>query len=203
MKYLKYLKLFEDYHQFNKSEDEWHRSNDFTKEEEKQVRDFAKEKGFILGDIIGIGFGGVAFEIENDKSKVLKYTYDDIEAGVCGFLKNKNTTYFADIYEMFDFKGVWVILLEKLKELDYNTINDLQIISNKIDGNKINEYNFDDITYNETLRSSLSDNQKKLYDELIAMRKEASELGFDLLDCKIDNLGLKNGHIAMFDIKER
>ncbi len=104
---------------------------------------------------------------------------------------------------MFDFKGVWVILLEKLKELDYNTINDLQIISNKIDGNKINEYNFDDITYNETLRSSLSDNQKKLYDELIAMRKEASELGFDLLDCKIDNLGLKNGHIAMFDIKER
>ena len=133
----------------------------------------------------------------------MKYTYDDIEAGVCGFLKNKNTTYFADIYEMFDFKGVWVILLEKLKELDYNTINDLQIISNKIDGNKINEYNFDDITYNETLRSSLSDNQKKLYDELIAMRKEASELGFDLLDCKIDNLGLKNGHIAMFDIKER
>lgn len=194
---MKYIKLFEDYSKFNTDDVEYHRSNDFYKEEEKNIRDFAKSKGYNLGEIIGIGFGGVAFDMG---SKVLKYTYDDIEVSASDFLINKKTEYFANVYEITEFERGWIIIMEKLDKLSDDNINDLKNISSKLSDSP--EYNLDKLNMDSEFYNDLSDSEKVLYTDLINMRKESDQLGFDLIDCKIDNLGIKNGHIAMFDVKE-
>lgn len=195
---MKYIKLFEDYSKFNTNNDEWHRSVDFTKEEEHNLRKFAKDKGYNLGDIIGIGFGGVAFDM-NDK--VFKYTYDDIEVSASIDLEGKNCEYLANVYETYETEKGYVIILEKLGELPDSIVDDLKEISTKFD--KHPEYNFDDLieSFDENFNDKLSDNQKKLYSDLLKIKEEGRKYNIDIIDCKIDNLGIKNGHIAMFDVK--
>jgi hypothetical protein len=199
---MKHIKLFEDYTGFlkgvNPDSVEYHRAFDFSENEENNIRNFAKDRGLVINEIIGIGFGGVAFELNNDK--VLKYTYDDIEVGACDFIEGKHCEYFADVYKIYEFNGAWIIILEKLKLLDKKTIDSLKEMP--ID-NKSGEYNFDELNngFNVDIYVTLTEYQKRLYRDLIEIRKEGSKHGFELLDCKIDNLGFKNGHLAMFDIK--
>jgi len=204
VKYLKSFKthsyaLHEDYTHFNTTDDEWHRSNDFTKEEEISVREFSKTKGYNLGEIIGIGFGGVAFSIENKPHQILKYTYDDIEVSTSDIIKENSTEYFANVYDVYELNGVWVIITERLNPLSSDVVNELREIS-QLSKNHNNEYNFDNIDI-DMVYEKLTEPQLELYEDILNMKKEAIKLGFELIDCKIDNMGIKNDHLAMYDAK--
>ena len=115
------------------------------------------------------------------------------------FIENKKCKYFANVYNVYQKIHGWVIIIEKLEPLDNDTIKHIKKICIKT--NSFGEYNLDELNLDEQEYDDLPNRQKSLYDDLVNMRKEAEKYGFELLDCKLENLGMKNNHLAMFDMK--
>ena len=205
MNKMKYIKLFED---FNNVEvvDEDYFSNFFTEKLDSSIKYWAYKNRHIITGLLGIGYGEIIYSLLNNK--VLKYTEDDIEVITCSFLKEKKCEYLADIYEIEDFDSVWIIIEERLKELNISgklalkSLLDLYYNYKGID--LPSEYNFNIFFthgYDEIFNNKLGKRLKSYYNDIFGIMEECKKIGFYVLYCKIDNLGIKNNHLAMFDIK--
>lgn len=202
MNNMKYIKLFEDF----KETDEYHFSNYFTKELDSSIKNWAYKNRHIITGVLGMGYGGIAYSLLNNK--VLKYTEDDIEATAMSYLEGKNSEYLANVYEVNDFNGVWIIIEEKLKPLKSSgrlaLMSLLDLYCNYKGIGTPHKYNFDILFvhgYDEIFANKLNKRLRKYYDNIFKIMEECKDNGFYVLDCKIENLGMKNNHVAMFDIK--
>ena len=174
------------------------------------IEKVARQLKVELTNFIGGGLWGIAYEIPGNK--VLKITQDQSEVNTAKHLIGKENKYLANIYKIYSIKGnkeKKVIIQEKLEQLDNYTNKAVDLF-----GKYFNESNFRGMTWaqmlsegwNEEFDGFLKSNGKEgsiaeeIYSALLQIYDEAANMNIFLADIHKENLGLKNGDLAMFDI---
>jgi len=165
---------------------------------------------------LGSGTYGFAFLMKNPEIKdeiVLKITTDRDEYINALKIVNKNTKYIAYHYDARKVVGIeyeskvknikenyYVILLEKVKLLSKEILNDIDILSTfwRKNGRSsidlvqyLNMNNFENITEEDAIKYLMD------FDNI---QKESHKFGVPLIDIHSENLGIKDNHLIWFDV---
>jgi hypothetical protein len=186
----------------------------------KEIAQVAKQLKVELTNFLGAGVWGIAYEIPGNK--VLKITEDDREVNNAKHLAGKKNEYMADIYKVYSIgkkkekesspfqfsAGKKVIVMEKLTPLE----KVMPMLRKVIDfSDAFDEYSNEDSSWTEMLENGWDEDfdnylkkQKKgldgVYSDLLTIYEEAASKGIYLSDMHQENFGIKNGHLAIFDI---
>ena len=163
---------------------------------------------------MGAGVWGIAYEIPGNK--VLKITEDDREVDNAKHLAGKKNKFMADIYKVYSIgrkketspfhfsAGKRVIVMEKLEPLKGPMLRKIIAFSDAFD-----EYNNEENSWTDMLENGWnegfdeflrSQGLEDVYSDLLAIYEEAASKGVYLSDMHQENFGIKNGHLAIFDI---
>ena len=183
---------------------------------EKEIAQVAKQLKVELTNFIGAGVWGIAYEIPGNR--VLKITEDDREVDNAKHLVGKKNKYMADIYKVYSIgrkkeketspfqfsAGKKVIVMEKLETLKGPLLKVIIAFSDAFD-----EYSNEENSWTEMLADGWDQGfndflEEKglddIYSDLLAIYEEAASKGIYLSDMHQENFGIKNGHLAIFDI---
>jgi len=183
---------------------------------EKEIAQVAKQLKVELTNFIGAGVWGIAYEIPGNR--VLKITEDDREVDNAKHLVGKKNKYMADIYKVYSIgrkkeketspfqfsAGKKVIVMEKLEPLKGPLLKVIIAFSDAFD-----EYSNEENSWTEMLADGWDQGfndflEEKglddIYSDLLAIYEEAASKGIYLSDMHQENFGIKNGHLAIFDI---
>lgn len=201
----------------NETIDEAHQREEEWKKEIAQV---AKQLKVSLTNFLGAGVWGIAYEIPGNR--VLKITEDDREVDNAKHLIGQKNKFMADIYNVYSIgkkkekesspfqfsAGKRVIVMEKLIPLE----KDNQMLGKVIKfSDAFDEYSSEESSWTEMLENGWDEDfdnflRKKnkgledVYSDLLAIYEEAASKGIYLSDMHQENFGIKNGHLAIFDI---
>jgi hypothetical protein len=185
--------------------------------DKKDIDEISKQISFKMGEIIEnlIGYGDYGYAYKLKSNKVLKITSDKNEYEIANYLKNKNTIYLINIYDVRDLKnGLFSIIedyaqpLNKIEEsfLKHFLIR-IQWIERNIRIENIDEIKIKEIIteWNKFTNQILNDNEiKNIINDLINIQKEAMKYNINCVDLKSNNIGwctYRIGkHLVFFDI---
>jgi hypothetical protein len=186
----------------------------------KEIAQVAKQLKVELTNFIGAGVWGIAYEIPGNK--VIKITEDDREVENAKHLVGKKNKFMADIYKVYSIgrkkeqesspfrfsAGKKIIVMEKLMPLE----SVRPMLGKVIDfSDAFDEYSSEESSWSEMLENGWDEDfdnylrkQNKgledVYSDLLAIYEEAASKGIYLTDMHQENFGIKNGHLAIFDI---
>lgn len=188
-------------------------SIDWTKEVKKQHVKVANDLGLKLSAIIGSGNWGIVYEIANEPEKVFKVTTDNEEYRTAIELEGKKSEYLANIYKVFEIDEDYVgIIMEKLDKLSHgqqaSLISFYRGIKKCTKMSKNDRYEISKFLYDGIDKDFISCLKKTdpmglhAYKDLLKIAKEFNKHQLEVpTDIHKGNLGSKNGHLAMFDIR--
>ena len=168
------------------------------------VNKLAQEKGY--GKVVDEMLGGNGTAYFTSKGNVIKLTGDKSEYETANVIKGKQNKYIADVYESGKLESSHIIKGEGYI-----------IIMEELGLPKSVGETFDDcccgvnkpiyIEYDETpaiIHPPVDGTEecKKLYGNLLKIRQELAQHGIGWSDIGIDNLGMKNGRLALVDLGE-
>ena len=187
----------------------------------KQIEYISKKLNVKLIKFLGGGMFGIAYAIPGNR--VLKLTEDDGEIYSSKSIVGKKSEYLANIYKVYSIKGhpdKKAIIQERLQPLNQKYIDGFRSFISKMDdfciqngqvfGGDVTiaEFLQDSDLYHEDFNNFLEqesfgddDYAGVVYGDLLSIYEEAAGYGIDLVDIHEENCGIKNGHMAMFDIK--
>jgi len=170
----------------------------------KLVDRLAQEKGY--GRVVDEMVGGNGTAYFTSKGNVIKLTGDKSEYETANVIKGKKNKYIADVYESGRLQSShinsgegYIIIMEELglpKQM-------AEIFDGCCCG--VNKPIY--IEYNETpvvIHPPVDNTEecKKLHKNLLMIRQELTQHGIGWSDIGIDNLGMKNGKLALVDLGE-
>lgn len=187
----------------------------------KQIEYISKKLNVKLLKFLGGGLFGIAYAIPGNR--VLKLTEDEGEVYSSKSIIGEESEYLANIYKVYAIKGhpdKKAIIQERLQPLTQkykdgftsfvNKMEDFLIQQGSVFGGDMTIADFlrdsdlyqDDFNYFLEQESFGDDDYAGIvYGDLLSIFEEAAGYGIDLSDIHEDNCGMKNGHMAMFDIK--
>jgi len=92
----------------------------------KKIKDKLVKHDIHLGQYLGGGSYGTAYELEDQPNKVIKITQDGTEANAMNIIKNHPQKNIVNVDRVFKFKdtsGIYFIIQEKLEKLDQKDEN--------------------------------------------------------------------------------
>ena len=168
------------------------------------VNKLVQEKGY--GRVVDEVLGGNGTAYFTSKGNVIKLTGDKSEYETANVIKGKNNKYIADVYESGRLQSShinggegYIIIMEELglpKQMSDTFDNCCCGVNKPI-------Y----VEYNETPAVIYppvdgSEECKKIHKNLLMIRQELTQHGIGWSDIGIDNLGMKNGKLALLDLGE-
>lgn len=169
----------------------------------KEIAQVAKKLNVPLTNYLGSGVWGIAYEIPGNR--VLKITEDEREVEAAKHLVGKKNKLLVDIYKIYSVKGSKdkkVIIMEKLAPLGaYKKI--IEKFNKAFDEFYNPDYTWAEMVsvgYDEDFDDTLSPQLSSVYRDIFDVFYEAQEKGVYLTDMHMENMGLKNGQLAAFDL---
>jgi len=166
---------------------------------------YAKSIGVDLSFFHYMGKGDFGEAYETDNGQVLKITSSSSEVEIAKSLMGRNTTHFAQIYDVKKINGYNFILQEKL-EHNTDIENKFYQLQNLLEqqGLQIQYLGYLD-------EDELTSEDKILYQELSSfindlenINRAYRNLGIEASDIRPENLGYdKNGNLKAFDIDDK
>lgn len=173
--------------------------------------------GVKIDKFLGSGSWGAAYSTTNNK--VLKFTYDSKEYEAARPLIGRKNTYLVDLYGVEKLgKGNYAILMEKIQPMNDKYRKDIENFDRLIDKQDIvgamsveigkswadilsDGYNEDTAAYlaSKNTESNIM-SPVDVYKNLLKIYEEAEDNGVMLTDMHLENLGIKNGHLAALDL---
>ena len=168
------------------------------------VNKLVQEKGY--GRVVDEVLGGNGTAYFTSKGNVIKLTGDKSEYETANVIKGKNNKYIADVYESGRLQSShinggegYIIIMEELglpKQMSDTFDNCCCGVNKPI-------Y----VEYNETpavIHPPVDGDEEcnKLHKNLLMIRQELTQYGIGWSDIGIDNLGMKNGKLALLDLGE-
>jgi len=166
--------------------------NEYLGHKEEIIYKIANELGYKLIKKLGGGSYGTAFLTSDNK--VFKVTYSSGDAGAADSLINKKCEYLANCYNVYETNEFHIIVMEKL---DTDNVN-----KDKLKKAMSSSYKFN---HSSSLKTTLIKNIYNIFsnsyvNDFIEIYKEAKKYGVGVDTQNIGNFGLKNGHLAAFDL---
>lgn len=168
------------------------------------VNKLSEKKGY--GRVVDEMLGGNGTAYFTTKGNVIKLTGDRSEYETSNTLKGKKNKYIANVYETGKLKSshivqgeVFIVIMEEL-----GLPKGLQ---NTFEGCCCGVSKPIHIEFNENpviIHPPIGDDKecRKIYNNLIRIKKELGSHGIIWNDIGIDNLGVKDGHLALLDMGE-
>lgn len=173
--------------------------------------------GVKIDKFLGSGSWGAAYSTTNNR--VLKFTYDSKEYEAARQLVGRKNTYLVDLYGVDKLgKGNYAILMEKIQPLDDKHRKAVENFDRLIDKQDIvgvmsveigrswadilsDGYNEDTAAYlaSKNSQSNIM-SPLEVYKNMLKIYEEAEDSGVMLTDMHLENLGIKNGHLAALDL---
>ena len=168
------------------------------------VNKLAQEKGY--GKVVDEMLGGNGTAYFTSKGNVIKLTGDKSEYETANVIKGKNNKYIADVYESgklnsSHIKGGegYIVIMEELglpKQIS-ETFDDCCCGVNKP---IYVEYEENPAVIHPPVDGS--EECQKLHKNLLMIRQELTQYGIEWSDISVENLGMKNGKLALLDLGE-
>jgi hypothetical protein len=195
-----------------------------------QAKIIASNLGIELGDPFGFGAWGIVYSIKGNPSKLFKVTTDYLEMETTELLVGKKSEYIVNIYEALETdEGYMVIVMERIDPLsdDYKKslvqfylgvegyFKEYPEFAKRQSGMELSlterppeDYYIGDIlshginkNFELYLKNEFPHSIKTYHDLLNVWYESIEKYNIVPSDIRIDNMGLKNGHLAIFDIK--
>lgn len=168
----------------------------------KEIIQVAKQLKISLTNYIGGGAWGIAYEIPGNK--VLKITMHNSEISNSKHFLGKKNEFLANIYKVYSIKNTYhtAIIMEKLQPLGSwkKRLKDFDDAVGRYYGQFLWSKSGGLWDHDDEFGKQLSPKLVPLFHDIVNIFSEARQKGVELKDVRIDNLGLKNGHLAAFDL---
>jgi hypothetical protein len=182
---------------------------------DKIAKSVSKELGYNSIDRIGGGDYGIAYRTNDNK--VLKITRDKNEYKVANYLKNKNTTYLINYYDVRKIEGtdLFSLLMDYVEPLDplektFVYIFNTHFVRRETSSKSGRIYNIPKEKikdFVDKFSQQIELTQKEMYfliEELIKVQREGEKYNISCIDLKNDNIGWiydrLGKHLVFFDI---
>jgi len=169
---------------------------------EEEIVQVAKQLNIKLDKFIGAGAHGVTYEIPGNK--VLKITIHANEVNNSKRLAKKKNEYLVNIDKVYSIKKNHhtVIVMEKLQPLGpwKKRLKDFNEAVSRYYGQFLWSKSGGLWDHDDEFGKQLPPNLVPVFHDIVNIFSEARQKGVELKDVRIDNLGLKNGHLAAFDL---
>ena len=168
------------------------------------VNKLAKEKGY--GKVVDEMLGGNGTAYFTSKGNVIKLTGDKSEYDTANVIKGKQNKYIADIYESGKLNSShivngdgYIIIMEELglPKIISETFDECCCGINKP---IYIEYEENPAVIHPPVDGS--EECEKLHKNLLMIRQELTQHGISWSDISVENLGMKNGKLALLDLGE-
>lgn len=169
---------------------------------EEEIIQVAKQLNVKLDKFIGAGAHGIAYEIPGNK--VLKITIHPNEVNNSKLLVKKKNEYLVNIDKVYSVKKNHhtIIIMEKLQPLGpwKKRLKDFDEAVGRYYGQFLWSKSGGNWDHDDDFGKQLPPNLVPVFHDIVNIFSEARQKGIELKDVRIDNLGLKNGHLAAFDL---
>lgn len=167
-----------------------------------KIHEFANELGYTLKERLGSGENGVSYI--DDNGYVFKLTINPDEFNTAEYLEDKELKYFANIYSTFisDDGDMMGIRKEYIEPLPNNLKENVKLFFDEF------EHYYNDVIFEDVLRKGFdvkfnkflnSKDLSDIYNQFVLMFKEADDEGILISDVSLENLGIRNDHLVLFD----
>ena len=176
----------------------------FNTDPRELVNKLAKEKGY--GKVVDEMLGGNGTAYFTSKGNVIKLTGDRSEYDTANVIKGKQNKYIADIYESGKLNSShivngdgYIIIMEELglPKIISETFDECCCGINKP---IYIEYEENPAVIHPPVDGS--EECEKLHKNLLMIRQELTQHGISWSDISVENLGMKNGKLALLDLGE-
>lgn len=164
--------------------------NEYLGHTQQIIYKVANELGYNLVKKIGAGQYGTAY-LTND-NKIFKVSYSKTEANAADKLIGINCEYLCNYYNVYETNEFWIIVMEKLDTENVNKEKLKNSIGSAFDIVHLTSPNIKDV-YRLFFNSYVRD--------FIKIYKEAKKYKVHIDTQNTGNFGLKNGHLAAFDLE--
>lgn len=196
--------------------------SDWNDEHEANIK-VASNLGYKLGKPFGSGEWGIVYNIEGHPNKLYKVTTDFDEMDAAKWIEGKESEYMANVYKAIETdEGYMIIVMERLEPLNdeykkslnqfYVGMENYYMDNNHSDVSEFNVYDAEgmqgvlgkglDKNFESYLKEKFPSGVK-VYHDLLNIWNEATKKHklAPLTDIQGENMGIKNNHLAIFDIK--
>lgn len=169
--------------------------------------------GAKINKFLGAGAWGAAYSTTD--GRVLKITQDDNEFMAAQDLIGLKNKYMVDIYDLAEIgRGVYAVLMEKITRMDDAHREAIENFDRMFDEQSVFENTWAELLergYDEDLADWLTKeggersdkyimSPLEVYENLLKIYSEGRTKGVELRDMHLENLGVKNGHLAALDL---